>query len=53
MVTEIDDVGRGLARFKAKDAAGVETARPIDWGDHDCLYFLDPDGNLLEVVSYR
>lgn len=33
--------------------AGVETALPIDWGDHDCLYFLDPDGNLLEVVSYR
>jgi catechol 2,3-dioxygenase-like lactoylglutathione lyase family enzyme len=34
-------------------AAGVESARPIDWGDHDCLYFLDPDGNLLEIVSYR
>jgi len=34
-------------------AAGVETAAPIDWGDHDCLYFLDPDGNLLEMVSYR
>jgi len=34
-------------------AAGVETATPIDWGDHDCLYFLDPDGNLLEMVSYR
>lgn len=34
-------------------AAGVETANPIDWGDHDCLYFLDPDGNLLEVVTYR
>ena len=34
-------------------AAGVETAQPIDWGDHDCLYFLDPDGNLLEIVSYR
>ena len=34
-------------------AAGVETASPIDWGDHDCLYFLDPDGNLLEIVSYR
>jgi catechol 2,3-dioxygenase-like lactoylglutathione lyase family enzyme len=33
--------------------AGVETANPIDWGDHDCLYFLDPDGNLLEMVSYR
>lgn len=26
---------------------------PIDWGDHDCLYFLDPDGNLLELVAYR
>jgi len=33
--------------------AGVESARPIDWNDHDCLYFLDPDGNLLEIVSYR
>lgn len=35
------------------DEAAVEYATPIDWGDHDCLYFLDPDGNLLEVVSYR
>jgi catechol 2,3-dioxygenase-like lactoylglutathione lyase family enzyme len=34
-------------------AAGVESARPIDWGDHDCIYFLDPDGNPLEIVSYR
>ena len=34
-------------------AAGLEYAHPIDWGDHDCLYFLDPDGNLLEIVSYR
>lgn len=34
-------------------AAGVESAPPIDWGDHDCRYFLDPDGNLLEIVSYR
>ena len=33
--------------------AGVETAAPIDWGDHDCMYFLDLDGNLLEIVSYR
>ena len=35
------------------DGAGVECARNIDWGDHDCMYFLDPDGNLLEIVSYR
>ncbi len=34
-------------------AAGVECAPAIDWGDHDCMYFLDPDGNLLELVSYR
>jgi len=33
--------------------AGVESAAPIDWGDHDCMYFLDLDGNLLEIVSYR
>jgi catechol 2,3-dioxygenase-like lactoylglutathione lyase family enzyme len=26
---------------------------PIDWGDHECLYFLDPDENLLELVGYR
>lgn len=32
---------------------GVPTYGPIDWGDHDCLYFLDPDGNLLEIVAYR
>lgn len=43
-----------LAAAPAKlAAAGVESARPIDWGDHDCLYFLDPDGNLLEIVAYR
>ena len=34
-------------------ARGVPTYGPIDWGDHDCLYFLDPDGNLLEVVAYH
>jgi catechol-2,3-dioxygenase len=32
---------------------GIPTYGPIDWGDHDCLYFLDPDGNLLEIVAYR
>ncbi len=57
-------LGRGHHAFRvsaadfaaARDrlaAAGVETARPLDWGDHDCLYFLDLDGNLLEIVSYR
>jgi catechol 2,3-dioxygenase-like lactoylglutathione lyase family enzyme len=34
-------------------ARGVPHHAPIDWGDHDCLYFLDPDGNLLELVGYR
>jgi catechol 2,3-dioxygenase-like lactoylglutathione lyase family enzyme len=32
---------------------GVPHHAPIDWGDHDCVYFLDPDGNLLELVAYR
>ncbi len=34
-------------------ARGVPFHAPIDWGDHDCVYFLDPDGNLLELVGYR
>ncbi|MGH7915699.1 MAG: VOC family protein [Candidatus Binataceae bacterium] len=57
-------LGRGHHAFRVSRAdfaaakerlteAGVESAQPIDWGDHDCLYFLDPDGNLLEIVSYR
>ncbi len=54
--------GHHAFRVSAKDfasaresltAVGVECASNIDWGDHDCLYFLDPDGNLLEIVSYR
>jgi catechol 2,3-dioxygenase-like lactoylglutathione lyase family enzyme len=45
-----DDFASAIERLTA---AGVETAPPIDWGDHDCRYFLDPDGNLLEIVSYR
>jgi catechol 2,3-dioxygenase-like lactoylglutathione lyase family enzyme len=57
-------LGRGHHAFKVSPEdflaaprklreAGVETAAPIDWGDHDCLYFLDLDGNLLEIVTYR
>jgi catechol 2,3-dioxygenase-like lactoylglutathione lyase family enzyme len=32
---------------------GIPHHPPIDWGDHECLYFLDPDGNLLELIGYR
>ena len=32
---------------------GVPHHASIDWGDHDCIYFQDPDGNLLELVGYR
>ena len=32
---------------------GIPHHAPIDWGNHECLYFLDPDGNLLELVGYR
>jgi catechol 2,3-dioxygenase-like lactoylglutathione lyase family enzyme len=38
------------ALFAARD---IPHHVPIDWGDHQCLYFLDPDGNLLELVAYR
>jgi len=45
-----EDLRRALELFKAR---GVPHHAPINWGDHDCLYFLDPDGNLLELVGYR
>ena len=35
------------------DERDIPHHAPIDWGDHECLYFLDPDGNLLELVGYR
>ena|SRR5436309_2390206 len=35
----------------ALEAAGVPVSKPVDWGDHRCFYFLDPDGNLLEIVT--
>jgi catechol 2,3-dioxygenase-like lactoylglutathione lyase family enzyme len=45
-----DDLNAALAVFKERD---IPHHAPIDWGDHDCVYFLDPDGNLLELVGYR
>jgi catechol-2,3-dioxygenase len=57
-------LGKGHHAFRVS-TADFESARatfaqarvphkgPVDWGDHDCLYFLDPDGNLLELISYR
>jgi catechol 2,3-dioxygenase-like lactoylglutathione lyase family enzyme len=35
---------------KLFEARGVLFHAPIDWGDHHCIYFLDPDENLLELV---
>ena len=35
----------------ALEAAGAPVHGPVSWGDHRCLYFLDPDGNLLEIVT--
>jgi len=44
-----EDLGRARALFEDRD---IPYHAPIDWGDHRCLYFLDPDGNLLEIVGY-
>jgi catechol 2,3-dioxygenase-like lactoylglutathione lyase family enzyme len=32
---------------------GIPMSAPIDWGDHDCFYIADPDGNLVELMSWR
>jgi glyoxylase I family protein len=45
-----DDLARARDLFADR---GIPYHAPIDWGDHHCLYFLDPDGNLLELVGYR
>ena len=45
-----DDLEAAIRLF---DDRGIPHHAPIDWGDHHCLYFLDPDGNLLELVAYR
>jgi len=43
---------RDLDTWQRKlESAGIPTSRVVDWGDHRCLYFLDPDGNLLELVT--
>ncbi len=44
------DLERARRLFAERD---IPHHAPIDWGDHECLYFLDPDGNLLELVGYR
>ena len=45
-----DDYRAARALFAER---GIPHHAPIDWGDHECLYFLDPDGNLLELIGYR
>jgi catechol 2,3-dioxygenase-like lactoylglutathione lyase family enzyme len=45
-----EDLRAAIRLFEEK---GIPYHAPIDWGDHHCLYFLDPDGNLLELVGYR
>ena len=43
-----DDFRTAQASFAR---AGIPIHGPVDWGDHDCLYFIDPDGNLLELIN--
>jgi catechol 2,3-dioxygenase-like lactoylglutathione lyase family enzyme len=31
--------------------AKIPMSKPIDWGDHNCFYITDPDGNLIELIS--
>ena len=41
------------AALEELQAAGVPLSQPVDWGDHDCFYLTDPDGNLIELMSWR
>jgi catechol 2,3-dioxygenase-like lactoylglutathione lyase family enzyme len=35
------------------EKAGIPMSDAINWGDHDCFYITDPDGNLIELMSWR
>lgn len=48
MVTEIDDIGRGLARLRARDVPVVFGPGRHPASTSVFLYFLDPDGLTLE-----
>ena len=61
-VTIRNPLGKSHHAFLVSEADFAEAQRrfaeravpchtPIHWGDHECLYFLDPDGNLLELVT--
>ena len=45
-----DDWRAARAQFAA---ARVPMSEHIDWGDHDCFYVTDPDGNLVELMTWR
>ena len=46
----VDAAGFAEAQTKLEES-GAPTHGPVSWGDHECFYFLDPDGNLLEIVT--
>ena len=48
MVSEIDDIGRGLARFRTNDVPVVFGPGRHPASTSVFLYFLDPDGLTLE-----
>jgi catechol 2,3-dioxygenase-like lactoylglutathione lyase family enzyme len=33
------------------EEVGIPMSKLIDWGDHNCFYITDPDGNLIELMS--
>ena len=35
------------------EMAGIPLSEEINWGDHDCFYITDPDGNLIELMTWR
>lgn len=47
---QVEDSEFDAAR-ETLSAAGTPVSAPVDWGNHRCFYFLDPDGNLLEIVT--
>jgi catechol 2,3-dioxygenase-like lactoylglutathione lyase family enzyme len=45
-----EDWQQALEEFQK---VGIPMSKTIDWGDHDCFYITDPDGNLIEIMCWR
>ena len=50
LIVSHEDWENALEEFKRD---GIPISQPIDWGDHNCFYITDHDGNLIELMAEK